>query len=237
MPCLNEEELAERKLREELFSAINHDLRSPLGAIGIFCEILLLNAADINDSQRQSLAMIQEANAKSLRILDDAAEIAAIYKGTLTLRLLPTSLHLLVSEASAKVADVFRHKDIHVEIGENSQPQIVIDDEKSQQVLLRVLEEAGAYCNRHGTVKISMDSSHGRAELRVDLECQPHDTESAIKRPAPASLKGRLGVRKIYESRYSLSACEKLMSLMGGSLHWQISPQFSAGLRFPTSSG
>jgi K+-sensing histidine kinase KdpD len=236
MPRLNEEDLAERQLREELLSALNHDLRSPLGAIGIFCEILLLNAAELDDSQRQSLSMIQEANAKAQRILDDAAELSSIYKGTVTLRQVPVSLRQLVEEAGSRHTEAFRQKDIQFSVQAAADNQVVVDPEKAEQVLLRILEEAAAYCARQGTITIAIGEKNGKTDLLVEAECPAQPPDTAIKRPSAASVKGRLGVRKANESRYSLTACEKIIALMGGAFSWQTSPQFSARLRFTTSS-
>lgn len=237
MPQLNEEQIHERQLREELLSALNHDLRSPLGAIGIFCEILQLNAAELSDNQRQSLAMIQEANAKALRILDDAAEVSGIYKGTVQLRLDATEFDPMVQEVVAETAEALRPKGISLVVDGATTSRLHLDKEKTLHLLRRILEEAAGYSGRGGTVQLMLADVSGGAELRLHAQPQS-DPEgvAASKRPGSGSVKGRLGVRKPTESPYSLVACEKVAALMGGNFTWECNPHFSARLQLPASS-
>jgi K+-sensing histidine kinase KdpD len=237
MPHPNEEELTERQLREELLSALNHDLRSPLGAIGIFCEILLLNPGSLDESQRNSLAMIQEANAKAQRILDDAMELASIYRGLATLRQLPTNYVEVLNDACARTCDSLRSKDINVSVDATQECCVVIDPEKIEQVVLRILEEAAAHCNRGDEICVSIRENDGFAQMQMELKHRAEPGGVLPKRPSTMSVKGRLGVRKPGESRYSLVACEKVAELMGGRFECQTGDQFAAKLGFPACSG
>jgi two-component system sensor histidine kinase/response regulator len=230
------DEAAERKLREEILSALNHDLRSPLGAIGIFCEILLLNAAALDDNQRQSLAMIQEANAKALRILDDAAELNTIYKGTVPLRQEAVDLSELLDRVTSTLGEALQAKGIHVVADGSSSIHPSIDIEKTQQLLLRLGEEAQSHSARGATIHFHLADTSAAAEVHVSIEGPTSEQKASSMRPDAGSAKGRLGTRKPAESRYSLAACKTLATLMGGDLELYTDPVFSATLRLPASS-
>jgi K+-sensing histidine kinase KdpD len=230
------DEEAERKLREELLSALNHDLRSPLGAIGIFCEILQLNQAALDDNQKQSLAMIQEANAKALRILDDAAELNSIYKGRVELRLAPVEIAPLVEQSAAALEEMCQPKGISVTAHGRASRDAVVDSEKLQQILLRLGEEALSYVSRGAGINFQTSDGLNGPEVLITTSGPAAEAKASARRPTAGSAKGRLGVRKPAESRYSLAGCERLARLMGGELELNDDPSFSATLRLPASS-
>ena len=62
-------------LREELISAAIHDLRSPMAAINIFCEILNSGETQLDANGRANVGHIQEAVQNLSRILEDASEV------------------------------------------------------------------------------------------------------------------------------------------------------------------
>ena len=229
-------EITEPQLRDELISSLNHDMRSPLGAIGIFCEILLLNPDSLDDSQRQSLSMIQEANAKALRILDDAAELASIYKGSATLRISASPLREIVELSLAKSTDADQGNYPALAIEGPSELEVLVDTERTGQLVLRLLEEVGVQRIRNGELQLTINSADGFAELAMAVTGSESSPGAPSKTTSPASVKGRLGVRKPAESHYSLVACQKLAALMGGSLTYNLSPFFTASLRLPLSS-
>lgn len=227
--CANDDE--EVKLREELISAMNHDLRSPLGAIAIFCEILTMH--ELDEGQRQNLSLIQEANTKAQRILDDASELLSIYRGNLVMNPGEVSPRQLVGSCLEQLDETLRHKSLTIQQElDGLETCLLVDREKMEQVLLRLLDEAVAITPREGTIIIRSGSEAG-GEVTIVVEGGEVAFGAQVpKRPTPAHVKGRLGVRKPGESRYSLLACKRIMESFGGSLSWDVTDRFSAVLRF-----
>lgn len=220
------------RLRDSLISAMTHDLRSPIGAVSIFCEILLMQKEKLDEQQQQNLGMIMEATSKAQRIIDDAVELSRIYKGTVTLQPGTHSLEALVSEALSKMEQPLQKKALMIVRDGNEHQSVYCDFQHSVLVLLRLLEEAIAYASRGGTLTISSSDTSSGAELRIsagELTAPPN-------RPSSESVKGRLGNAPKNESPYSLAACTLLLQQMGGSLHLENSHGFSAILQFRTIS-
>jgi len=218
------------RLRDELISAITHDVRSPIGAIGIFCEILMMSKDKLDEQQLQSLKMIMEANTKAQRIIEDAAEISRLYKGRLTLDLTPTSLARVVERAVDAVRQTLNGKPIIIETDISPDLQVISDASHVEMILLRLLEEAVAYAGAASTIRLSSTQDDDMVQLNLALS----GTAASTKPRSPESLKGRLGDRKTGSTFYSLTAAALLAEAMRGNLTWQTEPPFAGSLMLPS---
>lgn len=226
----------EVKLFAELLSVTTHDLRSPLGAIGIFCELLLTSDKPLDESQVRSVEMIAEAATKAQRILEDASEVSRAYRRTLTLARETVDLRGAVDEALAQVRSRAEARQVRLETRfAPGRYTVLADPARLAQILLRLAEEAVAVCPRDSAVTVSGEVS-GAGAVTVSLSHPAGNAaEEPVKREPDTSLKGRLANRNPGESHYSLHLAARVAELMGGSLDYSTGPGFRATLSFPAA--
>ena len=229
-----ESETASLRLRESLISALIHDLRSPLGAIGIFCEIQESGKQTDEDSQTHNLSMIRQATAKAQLALEDASEIMALCRRNLALSgftkedisAIIHAICLEITESAArkgiKVSPSFSPENLFVEC----------DLERTREILVAMIQEALSATQREGEITVSCGQSPSGISVTVRSNGQNFNKTSS-KPPDPYSLRGRLGERRPGLSRYSLAVCAQLSEIMGGSFSWVYEPSFSAILHLP----
>lgn len=93
--------LSQVQIREQFFSALTHDLRTPLAAAGIAAQIIH-GTDDLERAQRMA-AIAMRHHAKLEAMIDDLLDMMVLNSNTTVLELTPTELYELASEAAASV--------------------------------------------------------------------------------------------------------------------------------------
>jgi hypothetical protein len=108
------------------------------------------------------------------------------------------------------------------------------DLEKSEAVLLRVLEEAVLATPRGESISISHEQT-GKNLILTIRTFSEEETTRQNRQKAALTVKSRLGSRKLGESRYSLIVAQFVMEQMSGSLKYKLGPPFTASIQWPSA--
>lgn len=219
-------------LKEELLSVLLHDLRSPIGAIGVLTDLFARLADHGTPADPRQIQLLQEAVTKLQRVMDDAVEIQSIIRGSSSFS--PTGIEIgtLIASSLDKATHASYLKDVRVNYDANGSSHRLIstDVEKAETVLLCLIEALAENLDKPAAIRISQ-SSDGPWEL-IHMEWETSETGGAPTRPRHA-LRGRLGTRKLGESRYNIHVCRKVMQQMGGKLDLSVDLPGSMTIHFP----
>lgn len=212
----------DNRLKDELLTVLLHDLRSPVGAVGVLTDLLstILNRGEMPDTRQ--LKLLKESVAKTQRVLDDAVEIQSIIRGSSTLNLTMIDLDLLVETCIAKVrqASFFRNVTMESQV-EADRLFVNVDLDKMESVLLCLLEHSIAQVPGSAGLRFSASRAPGVVILHIaviEKPSGPHDRSASLSAAERPALRGRLGTRRPGESRYSFQICCKVLNLMGGQI-------------------
>jgi len=89
-------ETARRRAQDEVLAIVSHDLRGPLHAIGLSCDLLSTELTP--DEHRTCVTSIERSVARSERLIEDLLHVAQIESGRLSLELAPVDLSELVRQ-------------------------------------------------------------------------------------------------------------------------------------------
>lgn len=217
----------------ELIAVSTHDLRSPLGAIGIFCELLQMPDMP-TDEQSRSIGLMQEATAKAQRILDDLSEYSRIMRGILKPARSPVDLRECWEEAVSRVSPDLHARNVALDVSfDPGSYQTVCDRPRMNEVVLSIVENAsaGLPAGERVTAHGMIDGQSGQIVLSVLSPAQRLIPEEK------QSVKGRLGGgNRPGQSRYTLGISARLTALMGGQLTVCAGEKFQAVMRMPVLS-
>jgi hypothetical protein len=107
------------------------------------------------------------------------------------------------------------------------------DMEKSEAVLLRVLEDAILATNRGEAISLTQKRTKDDVTLSITTFGEEASSR-ANRQKAALTVKSRLGLRRLGESRYSLIVAQFVMEQMSGLLSYRFGPPFSASLQWPS---
>lgn len=217
------------RLRDEFFSHVSHELRSPVMAVQQFLEILEDGTAGAVNSQQREYIQIALRNINQLNtMISDLLEVTRIQVGKLRISVATMSLSEVLEEAisSARPAAAQRRIDLSLDLP-STLPLVIADRSRVRQIATNLLDNAIKFTSEHGSVavKVHVDEKMP-AFVRVvvsDTGCglSPEEMSKVFERhyQAPsrdfAARKG-LGL--------GLCICKELVTLQGGQIEVQSRP-------------
>lgn len=151
-----------------------HDLRSPLGVILSFAELLESEIGPaLSDEHEKFLKIIKETSEFMIDLVDDLLDITSVEAGQLRLERKPVDLAGLIRNNVQRNALLGKRKQVAV-IFENSPslPEIVLDPSKLQQVLNNLINNAIKFSYPQTTVRIGVQPAEDFVTVSVADEGQ-----------------------------------------------------------------
>ncbi len=155
--------------KNRIIGTAAHDLRNPLGVVQGFCDILLTqNFGSLNENQTQYLERMRKRCASMLSLINGLLDVAAIDSGKIELKLAPVNLeawlhqHLEDSRVLAESRGLTLVSDIIPPL-----PEIIMDQERIEQVLNNLLSNAMKYSYKGGLIVVQARHTGEHAEIAV----------------------------------------------------------------------
>lgn len=155
--------------KSRFLSMMSHDLRTPLGAISGYAELLSLGVrGPVTEDQIADLSRIKRAARSLLGMLDDLLTVAREQNAQLPLRLEPLSPQAELSEAASTVLPRYSEAGVRL-VREACPPELLVraDRDRLQRILLNLLTNAAKFTPNGGQVSVGCTVVADRAAIRV----------------------------------------------------------------------
>ena len=208
------------KTRSYFFSAVSHDIRTPLNAIIGFSE--LLQAGDVPpEDAKQALNMIVSSGKMLLQLVNDVLDLSKMDLGKLSFSLEPADVGELLREVVPAFQPMMAKKGqtFVLEIGE--MPCLMVDPLRFRQVMFNYVSNAVKYAGPC-TIRISSTYENGRFKLTVADNGRGVSPEKAKRLMQPfvqADIKNRAE-----GSGLGLAICKRLVELAHGTISIDTAP-------------
>lgn len=140
----------------EVIASISQELRQPMSSIIGYADLLLGESVGILGAlQRKFIERIRASTERIGSLIDDLIQITTLETGLMSLKPEAVDLNLIIDNAMAYTSSQLREKNItlRIDIPENMQP-IHTDREALQQILIHLLQNAGAASSVEGAVTL-----------------------------------------------------------------------------------
>jgi PAS domain S-box-containing protein len=155
--------------RDQFFSSISHDLRTPLAAITASIGVVLANEpSGVSPALHRLLVNIDESADDMGRLVEDLLELTRIQAGRIELYREQTDLREVAMRAVRQIEPLTDARSQHVEV--HLPPEPVhgwVDVERLGRVFLNLLGNANKYSHDHGTIHVRLEESPGEAVISV----------------------------------------------------------------------
>lgn len=156
--------------RGDFVTLVGHSLRTPLTSISSYTDLLLADAADWRQQNREMLEVIRR-HAVSLRsIVDDLLDLAALESGHGRIRARPVDLVAAVRAAVRRAEALSRSGGVTLSAELPDQLPLVADPERIDQLLDGLLSNAVKYSPGGGLVRVRLAAVGGMVDLRISDE-------------------------------------------------------------------
>lgn len=207
---LNPEEL------RRIFSALAHDLKSPIFSIDGFSELLQSDYSDkLDDDGRDFLARIRSSVSQIKRVIDDMSHLVKLLSRPNASR--PVDLRELVEEMRLKYANLIDEGGVDLQVPDTL-PSINADPEKLREALGALICNALTFSDRprgERIVALSVDETEGNKRICVRDNGAGFDMKYAGQ---IFELGLKLDKQKGYGPGYGLFLARRIAESHGGEL-------------------
>jgi two-component system sensor histidine kinase/response regulator len=223
----------EKKLLEENFiTMVSHQLRSPLGAILQYFEVILAGmVGEVDPKPKEMLEKAKDRLEGLLTLINDWLDVARINDGQIVDNLKPMKLRLILEKLVEFMQPSAKKNNITLELSSYSGNDLIkADEETLEQAFTNLLSNAINYNKPNGSVKISLEEKDNY--IAVDIQ----DTGIGIaKEHLPFIFDQFYRVKrsegqKMKSSGLGLSIAKKVVDAHGGSI--QVSSKLGKGSTF-----
>jgi len=146
-------------LKQQLFSAITHDLRTPLTVIAWSAERLEKGAATMKSERQASFIQnIQMNTSRLLSLVNQLLDLGKLKAGKLQLDLSPTDMASLIQGAVDEIRPWAEDRGLHIEVTvSNAIPKLLLDAKRIHQVLVNLLANAVKFSPAAGVIGVKGD--------------------------------------------------------------------------------
>lgn len=216
------------KLKSSFLSMAAHELRSPLGIINGYVELVLeRDAKSLGKKTKDDLTMALEGGRDLAGIIDDILDLSVIESGKLKLNLEPHDIVSEVKNTLEFMGKTMEEKKIMDRaLFSADEIMAVFDSKKIKEVLINLLGNAMKFTPPGGEITIGVEKGDNETVVTVsDTGCGiPADDLSMV---FDEFYKGK-GCRK--GSGLGLSICRRLVEMHGGSI--RVESKEGEGSRF-----
>ncbi|MFA6000743.1 MAG: HAMP domain-containing sensor histidine kinase [Thermoleophilia bacterium] len=165
---LNEmtERLAEsQKLKRELMANIAHELRTPLTSISGYMEGL---EDGIVPASRETYELVHREAARLSRLVDDLQRLSRAESGQEVLDVVELPSALFIERVVKKLRPMFIEKGISLDLELAPElPPMLVDEDKTDQVLVNLIDNALNYTSPGGKVTLSARASGRMVQIEI----------------------------------------------------------------------
>ncbi|MFA5975336.1 MAG: HAMP domain-containing sensor histidine kinase [Elusimicrobiota bacterium] len=213
------------QMKEDFVSAVTHELRSPLGAIESYLNLIGHEGRQGLDPANWDLYLERlRLNTQRLtRFVNDLLDVAAIERGKITLEPRRTHLAHLAQDVLALFHAKLRDKQLTAEVqAAQETPEAFVDPDKLRQIITNLVSNAIKFTPEKGCFEIRLESEIGQDRLRVSVK----DSGIGIALEDQAKIfnkfeqvhSARQNVKGPKGTGLGLSICKALVELHGGTL-------------------
>jgi len=157
------------RLKDDFVSTITHELRTPLTSIRAFSEILSDNP-DLDPAERADyLRIVVQETERLTRLINQVLDLSKLESGGAEWHIEPVDLGEVVTTSAQATAQLFREREVDLEVDmPGSAPIVRADRDRLVQVLVNLLSNAVKFCpHETGRVQIGIETRDAMA--RVDV--------------------------------------------------------------------
>jgi signal transduction histidine kinase len=145
-------------LKQHLFSAITHDLRTPLTVIAWSTERLEKGAIGLGERQASLLENIRMNTQRLLGLVSQLLDLGKLKAGKLHLDLDPTDVASLVEQAVDEIRPWAEDRGLRLAVSvSDSIPKLLIDVKRVHQVLVNLLANAVKFSKAGGVITVTAE--------------------------------------------------------------------------------
>jgi signal transduction histidine kinase len=161
-------ELHVSEMRSQFVSSVSHELKTPLTAIRMFGETLLMGRAAQPETRDEYLETIVSESERLTRLLNNVLDFSKIEQGQKIYRLEPQPLAEIVHAAARAMQYPLSQQGFELRVKiDDDLPLVPADSDAIQQAILNLLSNAMKYSGQGRVIDLELKHDGGQATIAV----------------------------------------------------------------------
>lgn len=157
------------QLRKEFIANVSHELRTPLSFLQGYVEAILDGLASTEAERQNYLQIILEETLRLRRLVNDLLDITQMEAGQIPLNIEYVDLNYLVKKVQRKLEPVANELQLKfvAKLPTNSQLIVAVDQDRIEQALINLLDNAFRYTPAGGKVTLEIVDGVHAVKVKV----------------------------------------------------------------------
>ena len=214
--------LKSKKIKDEFYALITHDIRTPIIAIERIA--LLIQSTHLSKNDSEYLSAIQNSTKKLSLLVNDFMDMSKLESGQFTLNKEPIQLEIIFNDLKILFNDIALEKNnnLLIEIDPKINLDLLGDALRIHQIIVNLLGNALKF-TQNGTINLrarllSQSENHQKIEFIVEdngIGIEKNYIKDIFKKYTQENTQIS---RQYGGSGLGLNICKKLIELMGGTI-------------------
>jgi PAS domain S-box-containing protein len=174
------------RMKDEFFSLVSHEFRTPLTSISGYTELLTERAAELTGEERAHFLDVIKRNSKRLRrLVDDLLFISKVQAGKFSITPREVDLTKLVKQCVEASTPLAEENGLALSLEADEMPPIVGDPDRLGQLLDNLISNAVKYTPEGERVDVSLSMNSNSVVMQVTntgVYVPPEDRERLFER-------------------------------------------------------
>ncbi len=163
-----EREMQMAEMQSQFIASVSHELKTPLTAIRIFAETLLMGRANNPQARQEYLETIVNESHRLTRLLNNVLDFSKIEKGKRMYRKEPACLSDIINEVTQATQYLLKQQDFNLNVLlEDQLPDVSVDRDAIGQAILNLLSNAMKYSDESRQIDLRVQKSGAHVVIEV----------------------------------------------------------------------
>ena len=165
--CAEVEKSETDKKYADFISTVSHELRTPLTSIMGFADTLLTSGDKLSQAQQKKfLQIIKDQSKRLISMVENLLAVSKIQSSDEKFVFKSVNANDSISKITQLVKIQFKNRNIVMDLKQNL-PEILIDTDKFQQIILNLIENAVKYSPENADIIIKTDYDDENVQISV----------------------------------------------------------------------
>ena len=163
------EETKLEKLKSDFIANVSHELRTPIAMLQGYSEAIIDGVVTTEEERIDMIRVIYDESQRMSRLVTDLLDLARMESGHMRLYKEEVPLVAVIERMTHKFDQTAKEKHVHLQIETDfsNETLISIDEDRIEQVLTNLIDNAIRHTPADGSVTVSMTNEQNFAKIQV----------------------------------------------------------------------
>lgn len=163
------EETKLEKLKSDFIANVSHELRTPIAMLQGYSEAIIDGVVTSEEEQQEMIRVIYDESQRMGRLVTDLLDLARMESGHMTLYKEMVPLVSVIERMTHKFGQAAKEHQVHLRFESEFTPDamIHIDEDRIEQVLTNLIDNAIRHTSADGSVTVSILKENAFAKIQV----------------------------------------------------------------------